>query len=172
MLNRMMAMAMGLILTAPGLALAAEPPPAKVEATAPAWGKLLSSDRKLVYPLDKPEIIVGSDPACGVVLHDNSVSPQHLRIAYKDGLVEIEDLGSKTGTLVAGALLKKGKPFRIVQPVEVDVGAVTVYFQWGRAARAFAAHAEVGPSQEGGARQGRWTGGKAEQSQVVTTNCA
>ncbi len=131
MLNRMMAMAMGLILTAPGLALAAEPPPAKVEATAPAWGKLLSSDRKLVYPLDKPEIIVGSDPACGVVLHDNSVSPQHLRIAYKDGLVEIEDLGSKTGTLVAGALLKKGKPFRIVQPVEVDVGAVTVYFQWG-----------------------------------------
>ncbi|MBI5608261.1 MAG: FHA domain-containing protein [Deltaproteobacteria bacterium] len=134
-MNRLKVLATVALLTA-GLgtasaAVAADPPPAKAEAAAPAWGKLLSSDRKLAYPLDKPEVVVGTDPASGVVLHDNSVSPQHAKLVYKDGAVTIEDLGSKGGTLVAGTSLKKGKPFRIVQPVEIDVGAVTLYFEWG-----------------------------------------
>ncbi len=130
-----------------GLALAADPPPAKAEAAAPAWGKLLSSDRKLAYPLDKPEVVVGSDPACGVVVHEGSVSPQHAKLVYKDGVVTIEDMGSKSGTLVAGTALKKGKPFRILQPTEVDVGAVTLYFEWGERPALLAPTQKPAPSK-------------------------
>lgn len=159
-MNSLKALATAALLTA-GLAtassaLAADPPPAKAEAAAPAWGKLLSSDRKLAYPLDKPEVIVGSDAACGVVVHDGSVAPQHAKLVYKDGAVTIEDLGSKSGTLVAGTTLKKGKPFRIVQPVEIDVGAVTLYFEWGERPALLPPTQKAAPAkQKPGAEQGK-----------------
>lgn len=95
------------------------------------WGKLISSDGRITYPLDKPSMTIGSDATCGVVLHDPSVAGQHARLTYSDGYVDVEDLGSRTGTLVAGTAVKPGKPFRILQAVEVDVGAVTLKFEFG-----------------------------------------
>jgi pSer/pThr/pTyr-binding forkhead associated (FHA) protein len=76
-------------------------------------------------------VVVGSAEGSGVVVRHPSVSAQHARLTYKDGAVHLEDLGSRSGTLAAGALVKKGKPFRILQPMELAFGAVTLKFDFG-----------------------------------------
>src|SRR5436189_6069262 len=43
---------------------------------------------------------VGRDPACAIVVPDGSVSRVHARIHRADGIVTIEDLGSRNGTFV------------------------------------------------------------------------
>lgn len=116
-------------------ALAAEPPaaapPAAAKPTAKPWGKLVSLDGKQTYQLELAEVAIGSGDGNGVTLRDPSVSPQHAKLTYNGGLVDLHDLGSKTGTLAAGALVKKGKPFRILQPMDLAFGAVILRFEFG-----------------------------------------
>jgi Flp pilus assembly CpaF family ATPase len=51
---------------------------------------------------DKPEILIGKQPDCDVVLSGGKVSRRHARIAVADGGMRIEDLQSTNGTLVNG----------------------------------------------------------------------
>ncbi|MBM4341797.1 MAG: FHA domain-containing protein [Deltaproteobacteria bacterium] len=106
----------------------ADPAPA---AKGPVWGKLATSDGKQTWSLDKPEIVVGSAATADVRLQDRSVSEVHCKVRHDAGTVTVEDLGSRTGTLAAGAALKKGKPFRILQHIEISVGAVQLRFEFG-----------------------------------------
>ena len=98
---------------------------------ATVWGKLTTLDGKTSYPLEKSEIIVGSAPTADVVLKDATVSARHLRLRYADGYVQVEDLGSRDGTLLDGTLLKKGKPSTILQKGNVSPGAVSLVFTYG-----------------------------------------
>jgi DNA-binding NtrC family response regulator len=78
------------------------------------------------------ELVVGSDPACGLVLCDDRVSRQHLGVrAVEDGF-EVRDLGSTNGVLYAGsqlgeatvpvgATLKVGRTFLRIQPLPEPV---------------------------------------------------
>jgi hypothetical protein len=45
-------------------------------------------------------LIVGRDPACGLVLDDRRASRQHARIASRGGFLVLSDLGSTNGTYV------------------------------------------------------------------------
>jgi len=52
-------------------------------------------------------LVVGSGEGAALVLHDPSVSRQHARLTLAGGRVEVEDLGSKNGTLFAGARVER-----------------------------------------------------------------
>jgi len=55
--------------------------------------------------IDKPEILIGKQADCDVVLSGGKVSRRHARIAIDDGGFRIEDLQSTNGTLVNGEAL-------------------------------------------------------------------
>jgi serine phosphatase RsbU (regulator of sigma subunit) len=58
-------------------------------------------------PLDPAGVVIGRDPACGVVLASAQISWRHARI-YRDpfGRWIVEDLGSRNGVHVAGEKIK------------------------------------------------------------------
>ena len=91
------------------------------------WGKLTSGSGQ-TWELLKPEITVGSDTTCDVVLTDPTIAPKHFRLTFAAGNAAVDDLGSKMGTLVAGTAVKSGKPFKVLNAVEIDPGAVTLQF--------------------------------------------
>lgn len=116
---------------------AATDPPAAAAATAPVpakaviWGKLTAAEGGKVYELSGSEVVVGTDKACQVQLTDKTVAPRHARITHADGIIEVHDLGARGGTLVAGTSVKMGKPFRLLQPVELTFAAATLQFAFG-----------------------------------------
>ena len=85
-------------------------------------------DRGRGAPLEDAPVIVGTDPACDLVLTDERASRRHLSVRIEEGRFVVEDLGSTNGTLYegaaltrsrvpAGATLKVGRSFLRVQPV-------------------------------------------------------
>ncbi len=110
------------------------PPPGAAPQPAPAapavaWGRL-TQDKTHSWNLTAPEVTVGSDATCDIVLADTTVAPRHFRIAFANGNAAVVDLGSKTGTLVAGAFVKPGQSFKVMNSVEIDPGAVTLQFEF------------------------------------------
>lgn len=55
-----------------------------------------------IFPLDKPEVIVGREPGDGIKLEDLSVSRRHVRLILGTSTPEMEDMGSRNGTLLNG----------------------------------------------------------------------
>ena len=111
---------------APAPAPSSPPPPA---APTKPWGKLLG-DKGQSWELTKPEIVVGSDPSCDVVLGDKTVAPKHFRLRFSGGNATVEDLGGKHGTLVAGTAVKPGQLWKVLNNVEIDPGVVTLQFEF------------------------------------------
>lgn len=70
--------------------------------------------------------ILGKDPnACEIVFQDLSVSRQHARLTvHSDGVIDIEDLGSKNGVAVNGALLTEKK---VVTPQDLIALGTTIF---------------------------------------------
>ncbi len=64
--------------------------------------------------LQSGENVIGRDPHDAVVIHAPEVSRHHARIVIADGVVTIEDLGSKNGTFIGSR--------RVTTPVEVRAG--------------------------------------------------
>ena len=58
------------------------------------------------------ELTVGRGGGCGVVLDDTFVSQVHARVFRRDGVVYVEDLGSRNGTLLNGEPLTNAAPLR------------------------------------------------------------
>jgi DNA-binding response OmpR family regulator len=52
--------------------------------------------------IDQPELIIGRDEDCEVVIPERQVSRQHARIRQERGKYVLEDLDSKNGTFVNG----------------------------------------------------------------------
>lgn len=115
----------------PAKASAAPAAPVSAPAKAAIWGKLTAADGGKVYELSGPEVIIGTDKDCQVPLADKTVSARHAKITYAEGVVEVHDLGARGGTLVAGTAVKVGKPFRVLQPVEMTFAAATLNFVFG-----------------------------------------
>ncbi|MDQ2816816.1 MAG: FHA domain-containing protein [Candidatus Eremiobacteraeota bacterium] len=67
------------------------------------------------------EIIIGRDAACAqaALTTDSAVSRRHALVAIDGGTITLSDLGSRNGTLLAGApigapaLLSLGQPFKV-----------------------------------------------------------
>lgn len=77
--------------------------------------------------LGDAEVVVGSDPSCALVLHDDAVSRRHLAVRADGARFVVRDLDSRNHTLYqgshlgeaslpAGATLKLGRTFVRIQP--------------------------------------------------------
>lgn len=95
------------------------------------WGKLTTADGKTSFNLTKDTIVVGSSSRADVVFSHPTVASRHIRITHKSGIVQVTDLGSRTGTLVAGTELKKDRSMQIYQKTTLSLGALNVIFDWG-----------------------------------------
>ncbi|NNF40983.1 MAG: FHA domain-containing protein [Woeseiaceae bacterium] len=55
------------------------------------------------YLLDEADrYLIGRDPACTLLIDDETLSRQHARLEFRDGSWRLSDLASKNGTLIAG----------------------------------------------------------------------
>ncbi len=75
-------------------------------------------DTRLVELREGEAILVGRAPPADLVVEDMTISRQHARFLYREGRVEVEDLGSRNGTLVRGmrvshAQLRSGDDVRL-----------------------------------------------------------
>ncbi|HXU34481.1 MAG TPA: sigma 54-interacting transcriptional regulator [Thermoanaerobaculia bacterium] len=75
------------------------------------------------YPLHRSELLIGSHPNCDIALDYVGVAQQHARLRYEAGVLKIEDLGSRRGTLVSG---KRVKETELEVLDEIRVGTVTL----------------------------------------------
>lgn len=57
--------------------------------------------------VDQPELIIGRDESCDLVIPERQVSRRHARIRLEDDHYLLEDLGSKNGTFVNGQEIKE-----------------------------------------------------------------
>lgn len=100
-------------------------------ATAGPWGVLVSEDGKQRFELKKASVIVGTSKRANVRLRHPTVAKKHVKLTHKGGVVKVHELGSRTGTLVAGAELKKGQSKQLFQRTLLSLGAKNLYFEWG-----------------------------------------
>jgi hypothetical protein len=105
-------------------------PAAKAEAPAKVFGILIDQDGKR-YELKGKSAIVGSGAGADVVIAEPTMAAKHARFIMAGSTVTLEDLGSKFGTLASGTLVSKGKPFRILQPMDLALGARLMRFEFG-----------------------------------------
>ncbi len=75
-------------------------------------------DTRLIELREGESLLVGRALPADVVVDDMTISRQHARFTYRDGCVEVEDLGSRNGTLVRGmrvtsAQLRNGDDVRL-----------------------------------------------------------
>lgn len=64
------------------------------------------------WVLSKDALIIGRDAECDIVIPDRQVSRQHARLCRAEATFALEDLGSKNGTHVNGALIDHPKPLQ------------------------------------------------------------
>ncbi len=71
-----------------------------IEASSPAMHKTR------LYTFDKDEVVIGRSFACDVIVEDDFVSPEHIKInLVKNGAYEVKDLGSENGTSIRKAVI-------------------------------------------------------------------
>ncbi len=95
--------------------------------------------------IDKPEILIGKQTDCDVVLSGNKVSRRHARIAVADGGFLIEDLKSTNGTLVNGESLSGARALGERDEVRIADFILRVERAEGSTATQAKAPAEPGP---------------------------
>jgi len=79
----------------------------------------------IILEADKP-VILGRAPASGIGLHDAKLSREHARFTLTNGRVNVEDLGSKNGTFLAGRRVEKAV---LDMGDDVMLGAVRIRVQ-------------------------------------------
>ena len=81
-----------------------------------------------VFPLDKPEMVIGRDLTVDIVIIDTEVSRKHAHLVAQQGGYVIEDLGSTNGTEVNGTRLTS--PYLLRPGEEINFGEhVTMVFE-------------------------------------------
>lgn len=81
-----------------------------------------------LFPVGRLVTLIGRDPRGDVVVEDRSVSNEHARIVWRDGVPGLEDLGSKNGTAVEGARLSPGQTVELPSEARLDIGTVRGLF--------------------------------------------
>ena len=88
---------------------------------------LASKEKRAVFELAKPEVTVGREAGCDVVIDQGTVSKKHAEIRLLDGTFFVRDLGSQNGTFVDGnAVAGPAAPLRSNQAVRF--GTVSCLF--------------------------------------------
>src|SRR5512138_1832934 len=80
------------------------------------------------YDLDTPSVLVGSGAGSGVLLADASVAERHAKLLVESGVLLVEDMGSETGTEVAGRRVTPHVPNRVEPGAVLQFGSVSARF--------------------------------------------
>ncbi len=103
-------------------------------------GSLQLEDGRTIPVVDG--LVIGRSPDCAVPLRDEKSSRHHARIVVQVGVVEVEDLDSRNGTLLNGTRVKR----RMLRDGDViTVGTTRLVYHVGAPAVA-AASAAPGPA--------------------------
>lgn len=86
----------------------------------------IPSSPPTTYWIRSDAIVVGRHPYCDVVLNNNAVSREHVRILRRRDGVYVEDLQSRNGAWVNG--VKISEPTRIYSRDSIQVGDATLVF--------------------------------------------
>ncbi len=78
--------------------------------------------QKNTYPIENfSKLTIGKDASAGLQLDSPYVSRQHLMISLNDGVLTVEDLGSKNGTIIESKELAPHKPVEITQSANIEI---------------------------------------------------
>jgi DNA-binding winged helix-turn-helix (wHTH) protein len=83
-------------------------------------------DALRAYPVAEGTTMIGRDLNCAIVVDARGVSRQHARIHLAAGTAELEDLGSKNGTLVNGVRVESLTP--LSEGDKIQIGTVMLTF--------------------------------------------
>ena len=109
-----------------------EPAPAEAAPEAPAKPAgprfILYENKKVkaVYPVDKPEMLIGRSPECDIHIDEQTISRVHARVTAKPDKFVVEDLNSLNGTYINNDAIKRG---HIEDKDSVTVGNVALVFR-------------------------------------------
>jgi pSer/pThr/pTyr-binding forkhead associated (FHA) protein len=81
------------------------------------------------YGFSKPDLVVGRDQTCDLILDEKTVSAEHARLSYHHGNWWVEDLQSRNGTLLNLELLSTSTV--VVSGDEIQVGQVIIRVEIG-----------------------------------------
>ena len=91
-------------------------------------------------PLDRPELSIGREPSCDLVLDDPGLSRRHAILRLGPPLT-IQDLGSTNGVRVGERVLRGGAPVAVAAGASFQIGPFTFLVAAGGAPGAAAAAA-------------------------------
>jgi DNA-binding NtrC family response regulator len=72
------------------------------------------------------DVVVGRDRGATIVVPHRTVSRRHVILRTEDGVVTVEDLGSRNGTEIAGVRLQPGRRLAVVPGTTVRVGDIAI----------------------------------------------
>lgn len=81
------------------------------------------------YEFSTPDILVGRDQTCDLVLDEKTVSAEHARLSYHHGNWWMEDLQSRNGTLLNLEILSTSAV--VVSGDELQLGQVIIRVEIG-----------------------------------------
>ncbi|MBB6053743.1 FhaA domain-containing protein [Armatimonas rosea] len=90
----------------------------------------LVSDTGEVFPLAS-RMLLGRALTDDIVLVGEGVSPQHARVTLREGMVRIEDLDSKAGTVVNGERIPANFPVALYPGDTIQLGGLQLRLQQG-----------------------------------------
>ena len=85
---------------------------------------LLEDDLSSTKQFTKPEIMIGRDPSCDIILDDEAVSARHARLTYHHNQWWLEDLSSTNGTALNQTRLST--PTVIISGDEISCGKINL----------------------------------------------
>lgn len=82
-----------------------------------------------LFPLNKPELVLGRSPSADIRINEKAVSHNHARLSMDNGACTVRDLGSTNGTFVNNELI--AGPVRLRGGDAVGVGSTTFTYLAG-----------------------------------------
>lgn len=84
-----------------------------------------------IYRLNTPVVSIGRGNRSTIIIQDNEVSRDHVRLVLKDGVYEIEDLNSSNGTFINGQDIT-GSKWTLQNTCIIELGdSITLEFRPG-----------------------------------------
>ena len=113
--------------------------------------KVTTADgRTREYPIDLPSLVVGRADGNSIVIDDLSVARRHARLIVDSGRLLVEDLGSSSGTFIAGQKIPANTPSLVENAQDMRFGDVSVRYQAPDTAEESQPGEGVFPSQTSG----------------------
>ncbi len=85
-----------------------------------------------IYRLNTPVVTIGRGNRNTIIIHDNEVSREHIRLTLTDSGYEIQDMNSSNGTFINGQVLEGGTSWLLQSTCIIEMGdTITLEFRPG-----------------------------------------